>query len=42
MRSDDDDDVDSQDYARLLDPLYDTSFRNIAEGEVVKAGAASH
>jgi small subunit ribosomal protein S1 len=35
MRSDDDDDVDSQDYARLLD-LYDTSFRNIAEGEVVK------
>src|SRR5215813_4928151 len=35
MRSDDDDDVDSQDYARLLG-LYDTSFRNIAEGEVVK------
>jgi small subunit ribosomal protein S1 len=34
MRSDDDD-VDSQEYARLLS-LYDTSFRNIAEGEVVK------
>ena len=34
MRSDDDD-VDSPEYARLLD-LYDTSFRNIAEGEVVK------
>ena len=30
-----DDDVDSSEYARLLD-LYDTSFRNIAEGEVVK------
>ena len=29
------DDVDPQEYARLLD-LYDTSFRNIAEGEVVK------
>ena len=35
LRSDDDDDSDSQEYARLLD-LYDTSFRNIAEGEVVK------
>jgi small subunit ribosomal protein S1 len=35
MRSDDDDDVDTQDYAQLLG-LYDTSFRNIAEGEVVK------
>ncbi len=34
MRADDDD-VDTQEYARLLD-LYDTSFRNIAEGEVVK------
>jgi small subunit ribosomal protein S1 len=34
MRTDDDD-VDAQEYARLLD-LYDTSFRNIAEGEVVK------
>jgi small subunit ribosomal protein S1 len=34
MRSDDDD-VDTQEYARLLS-LYDTSFRNIAEGEVVK------
>ena len=34
MRADDDD-VDAQEYARLLD-LYDTSFRNIAEGEVVK------
>src|SRR5687768_10637618 len=30
-----DDHVDPQEYARLLD-LYDTSFRNIAEGEVVK------
>jgi small subunit ribosomal protein S1 len=30
-----DDDVDSSEYASLLD-LYDTSFRNIAEGEVVK------
>ena len=30
-----DDQVDPQEYARLLD-LYDTSFRNIAEGEVVK------
>jgi small subunit ribosomal protein S1 len=34
MRHDDDVD-DSSEYARLLD-LYDTSFRNIAEGEVVK------
>jgi small subunit ribosomal protein S1 len=30
-----DDEIDTQEYARLLD-LYDTSFRNIAEGEVVK------
>ncbi len=30
-----DDQVDPQEYARLLD-LYDNSFRNIAEGEVVK------
>jgi small subunit ribosomal protein S1 len=30
-----DSDVDPQEYARLLD-LYDNSFRNIAEGEVVK------
>ena len=30
-----DDQVDPEEYARLLD-LYDTSFRNIAEGEVVK------
>jgi small subunit ribosomal protein S1 len=30
-----DDQVDSAEYARLLD-LYDNSFRNIAEGEVVK------
>ena len=30
-----DDHVDPQEYARLLD-LYDNSFRNIAEGEVVK------
>ncbi len=30
-----DDQVDPQEYAHLLD-LYDTSFRNIAEGEVVK------
>ena len=30
-----DDQVDSQEYAALLE-LYDTSFRNIAEGEVVK------
>src|SRR4051812_26563635 len=29
------DQVDPQEYARLLD-LYDNSFRNIAEGEVVK------
>ena len=28
-------DVDQQEYARMLD-LYDTSFRNLAEGEVVK------
>jgi small subunit ribosomal protein S1 len=31
----DDSDLDPQEYARLLD-LYDNSFRNIAEGEVVK------
>jgi small subunit ribosomal protein S1 len=31
----DDSEVDQQEYARLLD-LYDNSFRNIAEGEVVK------
>ena len=31
----DDDAVDPQEYARLLD-LYDNSFRHIAEGEVVK------
>ena len=30
-----DDSIDPQEYARLLD-LYDSSFRNIAEGEVVK------
>src|SRR5205085_10180268 len=30
-----DDQIDSAEYARLLD-LYDNSFRNIAEGEVVK------
>jgi small subunit ribosomal protein S1 len=30
-----DDQIDPQEYARLLD-LYDNSFRNIAEGEVVK------
>ena len=30
-----DDQVDPEEYARLLD-LYDNSFRNIAEGEVVK------
>src|SRR5437016_12850339 len=30
-----DDQADPQEYARLLD-LYDNSFRNIAEGEVVK------
>ncbi|MEX2663325.1 MAG: 30S ribosomal protein S1, partial [Vicinamibacterales bacterium] len=30
-----DDSIDPQEYARLLD-LYDNSFRNIAEGEVVK------
>ena len=30
-----DEQVDPQEYARLLD-LYDNSFRNIAEGEVVK------
>src|SRR5687768_18241981 len=32
---DDDDQVDPDEYARLLD-IYDNSFRNIAEGEVVK------
>ena len=30
-----DDSIDPQEYSRLLD-LYDNSFRNIAEGEVVK------
>src|SRR5262245_23132796 len=30
-----DESIDPQEYARLLD-LYDNSFRNIAEGEVVK------
>jgi small subunit ribosomal protein S1 len=33
--SPDEDQLDPQEYARLLD-LYDSSFRNIAEGEVVK------
>ena len=32
---DDDDQIDPDEYARLLD-VYDNSFRNIAEGEVVK------
>ena len=32
---DDDEHVDPSEYARLLD-IYDNSFRNIAEGEVVK------
>src|SRR5689334_10958615 len=32
---DDDDQIDPAEYARLLD-IYDSSFRNIAEGEVVK------
>jgi transcriptional accessory protein Tex/SPT6 len=32
---DDDDQIDPVEYARLLD-VYDNSFRNIAEGEVVK------
>ena len=32
---DDDDQMDPEEYARLLD-VYDNSFRNIAEGEVVK------
>ncbi len=32
---DDDDQMDPAEYARLLD-VYDNSFRNIAEGEVVK------
>src|SRR5437879_13822491 len=31
----DDDPIDPEEYARLLD-VYDSSFRNIAEGEVVK------
>jgi len=31
----DDDQLDPQEYARMLD-LYDSSFRNLAEGEVVK------
>src|SRR5262245_11866575 len=32
---DDNDQIDPEEYARLLD-VYDSSFRNIAEGEVVK------
>jgi len=32
---DDDEQIDPAEYARLLD-VYDNSFRNIAEGEVVK------
>jgi small subunit ribosomal protein S1 len=32
---DDDEQIDPAEYARLLD-VYDSSFRNIAEGEVVK------
>src|SRR5262250_2919605 len=32
---DEDDQIDPTEYARLLD-IYDNSFRNIAEGEVVK------
>ena len=32
--------MDPQEYARLLD-LYDTSFRNITEGEVVKGTVLS-
>ncbi len=32
---DDDDQIDPAEYAKLLD-VYDNSFRNIAEGEVVK------
>src|SRR5713226_957744 len=35
LRRDDDDQLDPGEYARLLD-VYDNSFRNIAEGEVVK------
>src|SRR5262245_8295124 len=34
-RDDDEQSIDPEEYARLLD-LYDNSFRNIAEGEVVK------
>src|ERR1051326_497149 len=33
--TEDDDQIDPAEYARLLD-VYDSSFRNIAEGEVVK------
>jgi small subunit ribosomal protein S1 len=36
----DDEEMDPQEYARLLD-LYDTSFRNITEGEVVKGTVLS-
>ena len=32
----DDEQIDPEEYARLLDS-YDSSFRNIAEGEVVRA-----
>jgi small subunit ribosomal protein S1 len=38
--ADDDNEMDSEEYARLLD-LYDTSFRNITEGEVVKGTVLS-
>ena len=34
LRRDDDEQIDPQEYARLLE-FYDTSFRNIAAGEVV-------
>src|SRR5262245_18206124 len=35
LRRDDDDQIDPNEYAKLLE-AYDSSFRNIAEGEVVK------
>src|SRR5262245_4695283 len=35
LRKDDDDQIDPNEYAKLLE-AYDSSFRNIAEGEVVK------
>jgi small subunit ribosomal protein S1 len=38
--ADEDSDTDPEEYARLLD-LYDTSFRNITEGEVVKGTVLS-